>query len=180
MNNQQLINQMKQIQTDMEGYRIKFEQLEQSRLSNRLAQVLRIRGVRASLLALLFVPLSIYAASQISEKLELSIFQSGDTISALAKHFGVNDFEIISEENIPQTGFLLPGQMLMIPNRLAHTTTDTILIPDSEIVFSSSASNFDINKLVDSYGGKLSSYKENVIHLGIGSGAEIIEFISII
>ncbi len=104
--------------------------------------------------------------------------QSGDTVPALANRFGVNQFEIVSSEEIPQSGFLSPGQMMMIPLRLAHTSPETQLIPDSEVVFSPSASNFDIQIYVNSLGGKLSSYYEYFADIGNKSGAQVVQRVS--
>ncbi len=109
---------------------------------------------------------------------EIYIAQSGDTIKVLSSHFGVNAFEIQSAEEIPETGFLSPGQILMIPDRLALTSSDVQIIPDSDVVYSPSASNFDVLNYVNSFGGMLSSIEEFVVNLGVGTGPEIIEFVA--
>ena len=101
--------------------------------------------------------------------------QSGDSVPALANRFGVNQFEIVSAEEIPENGYLSPGQMMMIPLRLAHTSPETQLIPDSEIVYSPSANDFDIRAYVNSIGGKLSTYKEYLGTSGDSTGPEVIE-----
>ncbi len=101
--------------------------------------------------------------------------QSGDTVPALANRFGVNQFEIVSAEEIPDHGYLSPGQMMMIPLRLAHTSPEIQIIPDSEIVFSPSANDFDIRAYVNSIGGKLSTYKEYLGTGGDSTGPDVIK-----
>jgi len=88
--------------------------------------------------------------------------QSGDSLEAVALHFGVQIPEISSPESLPTTGFLNPNTTLVIPNRLSQTsiTPSQQIIPDSELVYSPSAQSFDIASYVNSAGGKLSTFKE--------------------
>jgi LasA protease len=88
--------------------------------------------------------------------------QSGDSLEAVALHFGVQVSEITSTVALPASGLLNPGTPLIIPNRLSQTLTSPSLeiIPDSELVFSPSAQSFDIAGYVSSAGGYLDSFRE--------------------
>jgi LasA protease len=86
--------------------------------------------------------------------------QAGDTLAALAVRFGV-DFSEISSPNSPiKPGFLDPGQLLLIPHRLGEISSPDHILPDSEIVFSPSALDFDLEKFINSTKGFLVTYKE--------------------
>ena len=99
--------------------------------------------------------------------------QSGDSLEAVALHFGVQVSEITSSDSLSTTGLLNPGTTLVIPDRLSQTpqTPSLPIMPDSEVVFSPSAQNFDIAGFVNSAGGKLSTYHEPMSN-GIITGAE--------
>ncbi len=87
--------------------------------------------------------------------------QAGDTLKAIAARFNVLPEEITSPETIKTEGLFDPGVLLLIPPRLGETSSSTPLIPDSEIVFSPSALDFDIKAFADEAGGKLGKdYKE--------------------
>lgn len=97
--------------------------------------------------------------------------QSGDSLEAVALHFGVQVSDITSTVSLPSLGLLNPDTPLIIPNRLLETPTTPSqqIIPDSELVFSPSAQSFDIGSYVSSEGGFLSSFREprgNVIITG--------------
>lgn len=87
--------------------------------------------------------------------------QSGDMLSAIAKRFGVEESEIISDADLTKTTLIDPGTLLVIPNRINEPTTPNIqLIPDSEIVFSATALDFDTEAYVKSQNGYLSSFRD--------------------
>ena len=101
--------------------------------------------------------------------------QSGDSLNVLAIRYNVNPFEIVSPEVIPDAGFIAPGQMLMIPNRLVTTTPNILVLPDSELVYSPSAADFDTETFVETIDGYLSNYTEYLSLHGISNGGEIVE-----
>ncbi len=86
--------------------------------------------------------------------------QAGDALSALAARFGVAREEISSTQSLPENGLLDPGILLIIPDKLGETTSSEQVMPDSEIVFSPSALDFDINKYVTEAGGYLTTIQE--------------------
>ncbi len=104
--------------------------------------------------------------------------QAGDTLSALAVRYGVAAAEITSPQSIPERGLISPGQLLVIPNRLIDTGPVDLILPDSEIVYSPSALDFDIKGFVQNAGGYLSSYKEYV-NDSWKTGAEVIYKVAI-
>ncbi len=86
--------------------------------------------------------------------------QAGDTLNALAKRFGVEPGEITSPDPIPTESLFNPGQLLLIPHRLGETTSSEQVMPDSEVVFSPSALDFDIASFVREAGGYLATVQE--------------------
>ncbi|MEW6179040.1 MAG: M23 family metallopeptidase [Chloroflexota bacterium] len=104
--------------------------------------------------------------------------QAGDTLPAVAVRFGVLPEEITSPESIPATGLINAGKLLVIPNRLDQTGPSELLLPDSEIVFSPSALDFDLNSFISEAGGYLSTYREYLAD-GWKSGGEVIYKVAI-
>lgn len=105
--------------------------------------------------------------------------QAGDSLARLSKRFAVNPIEIVSPQSIPEQGLINPGQILMIPWRIGITTPSEAILPDSEVVFSSSVSNFDVITYVETLDGYLSRYSEYLGHGGWMSGAEIVERVAV-
>jgi murein DD-endopeptidase MepM/ murein hydrolase activator NlpD len=105
--------------------------------------------------------------------------QAGDTLPVVAVRFGVQPNEIYSPEELSPTGLLQPNQLLIIPNRLANTTSATHLLPDSELVYSPSAANFDVVAYVNEAGGYLSTYREYFNSTGWITGGEIVAKIAL-
>lgn len=86
--------------------------------------------------------------------------QAGDTLSALAARFNVTQEEITSPEQIPTEGLFNPGVLLLIPDRLGETSPSTQLMPDSEVAYSPSALDFDVEEFISNSSGYLSTYRE--------------------
>jgi len=105
--------------------------------------------------------------------------QAGDTLPVIAIRFGVEASEIISPDPIPATTLLNPNQLLIIPNRLANTTNHEKILPDSELVDSPSAVDFDIKAFVAGAGGYLSTYKEWLGTTNWTTGAEIVQRVAV-
>jgi LasA protease len=104
--------------------------------------------------------------------------QAGDTLPVVAIRFGVQDSEIYSPEPIPETALMHPNQLLIIPDRLVNTTVPEKLIPDSEVVYSPSGIDFDIEAYVQEAGGYISTYYDWLGSTGRTSGAAIIQRIA--
>jgi murein DD-endopeptidase MepM/ murein hydrolase activator NlpD len=86
---------------------------------------------------------------------------SGDTLSALAARFGVNPQDIRAPFGLQGSTTLQPGQLLDIPDVLNPDVLGPAIksLPDSEVVFSPSASGFDPGQFAASQGGYLAAYK---------------------
>jgi murein DD-endopeptidase MepM/ murein hydrolase activator NlpD len=105
--------------------------------------------------------------------------QAGDTLPVVAFRFGVQPEEISSPEPLPEKNLLNPGQLLVIPRRIANTTSPEHLLPDSEIVFSPSAVDFDVREFVAQAGGYLSTFAQYLGTTGNTSGADVIYRVAI-
>jgi LasA protease len=105
--------------------------------------------------------------------------QAGDSLPILAARFGVDPSEIFSPVLIPEYQFIPPKQILFIPQKFEHTTPNERFIPDSEVVNSPSAVNFDIRTFVKEAGGYLSTYSEYLMATGNTSGADIVTRIAL-
>ncbi len=104
--------------------------------------------------------------------------QAGDTVPALAARFSVDAASITSPDALPEEGLITPNQLLILPDVLGEVGPDTKLLPDSEIVFSPSAIDFEVQAFVEEAGGYLSTYKQYLSN-GWHSGAEVVERVAI-
>ena len=99
--------------------------------------------------------------------------QPGDSLSVVASHFGVNIIDIHSDVVIPEKGLIDPNTLLSIPSVLNIEMTPSIqIMPDSEVIFSPSAIDFDVYAYVAAAGGFLNNYSEWVTKTT--SGVEVI------
>jgi murein DD-endopeptidase MepM/ murein hydrolase activator NlpD len=105
--------------------------------------------------------------------------QAGDSLPALAARFGVDPSEVTSAGPLPATGLINPGTLLVIPNRMGLTSPSTQIMPDSEVVYSPSATDFDTAKYVSGVDGYLKTYKEYLVSTGWTSGANAVQRIAI-
>ena len=104
--------------------------------------------------------------------------QPGDTLAALAGRFGVEPEQILDPMQYPPQMMLPSGQTLLIPNVLGEPGETTLLLPDTEIVYSPAASDFDVHAFVADAGGYLSIFTEQVGTETL-SGAEIVERVAL-
>jgi hypothetical protein len=94
-------------------------------------------------------------------------------LPAVASRFGVAPEQIVSSEFIPDSGLLPPGQILTIPNVIGGTLYPVALLPDSEIVYSPSTTDFQTYDYINGAGGFLSSFGE-LVEGEWSSGADIV------
>jgi hypothetical protein len=100
--------------------------------------------------------------------------QSGDWLPEVASRFGVSLSEIASPKMLPEQGFIDQGTLLIIPDRIDRTieyTSAVQLMPDSEVVYSATALDFNIEEYVQNAGGYLASYREYLGTTAWTSGA---------
>lgn len=100
--------------------------------------------------------------------------QWGDTLKAIARRFDATQEDIYSPDPLPENGLINPGQILIIPNPFGNIPPAQNLMPDSEVVYSPSTSDFNIKQFVSNAGGYLSEYVEWNGRLGWLGGAEIV------
>jgi LasA protease len=106
--------------------------------------------------------------------------QSGDMLSAVANRFGVDASEITSDVDLTNTTLIDPGTLLVIPNKITEPTTPNIqIMPDAEIIFSKSATNFDVEAYVKQAHGYLSTFNDYLGSTGEISGSKAIERLAI-
>ena len=106
--------------------------------------------------------------------------QAGDTLPVVAVRFAVEAAEITSPlDPLPTESLLPPHTLLIIPNKLANTTSQQKILPDSELVYSPSAVDFDVETYVNQAGGYLSTYREWLGSTQWTSGAYVIQRIAV-
>lgn len=105
--------------------------------------------------------------------------QAADTLPVVAVRFGVQPHEITSPDPLPESALLPPNQLLIIPRRIMNTTNSQRLLPDSEVVYSPSATDFDIQAFVQQAGGYLSHYQEWLQSTKTVSGAAIVRRVAL-
>ena len=96
----------------------------------------------------------------------------------MARRYKVEANEITSPKILPAEGILDTGTLLIIPDRrdkAAQYTSHAQLIPDSEIIFSISALDFDVAQYTRNAGGYLSTYREYLGSTGWMTGAAALE-----
>lgn len=104
--------------------------------------------------------------------------QAGDTLASITGRFGVREDQITSDEKLPQNGLIKPNVLLIVPDTLGETTSATMVMPDSEVVYSPSASSFDVIEFVKSTNGYLSHYTQQM-GSGNKTGAEIVKQVAL-
>lgn len=100
--------------------------------------------------------------------------RSGDTARALAARFDVGLEQVPVAPGLNWDSYLEPGQTYTFPRLPYVTTPDILLLPDGELVYSPTAADFDTAAFIQSAGGYLSVYQEEVDGVTL-SGAEIIQ-----
>ncbi|MGH2627486.1 MAG: LysM peptidoglycan-binding domain-containing protein, partial [Anaerolineales bacterium] len=101
-------------------------------------------------------------AAEVQPESVLYAAQPGDTLRALAVRFGVLPEDIRSSSSLAadEEALIDPDQLLFIPRRLGDTGPADKVIPDSEVVDSPHAADFEANPIADQHAGFLSRYQE--------------------
>ena len=104
--------------------------------------------------------------------------EKGDTLGTIAKRYGVGLEQIEDANKLANPNFLHVGQALSVPPPTPDgTAPDFKIIPDSEMVYGPSNVSFDLESFIQSQGGYLAGYKEEVNNEPL-TGAQIVERIS--
>jgi len=104
--------------------------------------------------------------------------QAGDTLPVIAIRFGVQIDEIKVQQSVSPTGLISPGTLLIIPDYYGANIASDPVLPDSEVVYSPSALDFNLGEFITQAGGYLSQYREYRLDRWY-NGAEIIEMVAI-
>ncbi|MBK9925729.1 MAG: LysM peptidoglycan-binding domain-containing protein [Anaerolineales bacterium] len=101
--------------------------------------------------------------------------QAGDTLGSIAQRYGIGLAALLQANGLNETSVLSVGTVLNIPPVVTDPNPGSSfkIIPDSELIFSPSSIGFDIDAFVQSKGGYLASYSEDV-HGEILSGSQVI------
>lgn len=105
------------------------------------------------------------ATAQTDDEPETLVYeaQPGDSLYSVSVRFGVVPEDITSTEPLPDArGLINPGQWLFIPDRIGITGPNERLLPDSEVIFSPHAVEFDVENFAAQYGGYLTKYRESL------------------
>ncbi len=128
--------------------------------------------------------------------------QPGDTLNAVAARFGVPLDEIYCTAPyasellaacphidtrgvvsptwpLPGSRLLPPGQTLVVPDVLGAVGPSARLLPDSEIVFSTAALDFDTAAYLESAGGYLHTHEQWLSITSWTSGADILDRVAL-
>jgi LasA protease len=100
--------------------------------------------------------------------------QSGDSLPVVVKHFGISPADITSPDLLSGQGLLTPGQVLQLPPGYPALTPSERLLPDSELVFSPSAAEFDVAAYLEKTNGFLKTHREYLKSTGWTSAADIL------
>ncbi len=107
------------------------------------------------------------------------IAQSGDSLAVIAARFGLTPDQITSPDPLPEYGYLPPGQLLLLPAHDQEYLNLPPFMPDSEVVYSPSAIDFDVGTYLKLAGGYLSTHREYLRSSGWTSAADIITRIAL-
>lgn len=105
--------------------------------------------------------------------------QSGDTLPSIAFRFSVSVEQIQSAvKELPQSGLIMPKTLLLIPDILPEVGPKGINFPDSEVVYSPSALDFDAAKFITDADGYLATYNED-LSSGNFTGIQLVKRVAI-
>ncbi|OQY45371.1 MAG: hypothetical protein B6242_10450 [Anaerolineaceae bacterium 4572_78] len=103
--------------------------------------------------------------------------QDGDTLGWISWKFDMPINEILAMNNLREDDIINVGKTLILPLHVSNVLTTNITMPDSEVVYSPTYIDFDIEAFLHEQGGYLAHYEERVENVNL-SGAEIIELIA--
>ncbi|RPI93293.1 MAG: LysM domain-containing protein, partial [Chloroflexi bacterium] len=103
--------------------------------------------------------------------------QPGDTLATIAELYGVTIEAILALNTFENPNALEVGQLVNVPGGAALFGPNNKLIPDSELIYSPSASGFSVAGAVKYSQGFLKAYSEDVGGEN-ASGVEIIDFVA--
>jgi LasA protease len=104
-----------------------------------------------------------HAVPTLRAEADTYVIQPGDTLATIAESFGVSVESLAAENAIENQNLLAVGATLKVPPPAVGTPGPSFkVIPDSELVYGPASAEFDIKEFVDSQGGYLSDYSEDI------------------
>jgi LysM repeat protein len=106
------------------------------------------------------------------------LVQPGDTLGKISKRYGVGLEQVVEANEIADANLLEVGQGLIIPPPVPGGTSPGFkIIPDSELVYSPSSVGFNIEEFIQSQGGYLAGYEEEIGEIKL-NGVDIVEWVA--
>lgn len=96
-------------------------------------------------------------------------------LSTIAARHGVSVADIIAASHLRDPNQLTVGQGLILPHLTAHTTPDTPILPDSELVYGPAYRNFDVDAFVQQQPGYLRDFRMS----NGWSGADVVSRVAV-
>ncbi len=104
------------------------------------------------------------------------MIQQGDSLARIALLNQVSVKQILERNEIKDPNLIKPGEVLIIPPASANEQgTGFKVIPESELVYSPSAKDFETESVIWQFNGKLSRYEETLEDESLLTGAEIVQ-----
>jgi murein DD-endopeptidase MepM/ murein hydrolase activator NlpD len=123
-------------------------------------------------------PDAFHTLPEIQTEEQLYYVQTGDTLGIIANRFGISAERIISHNGLLNPDLLSLGQELRIPPPTpGQPAPDIKLLPDSELINGAYNAVFDLTALINSYGGQLAIYREEV-EGDLLTGPQIVQFVA--
>lgn len=91
------------------------------------------------------------------------VVRPGDTLAQIADDFTISMDKLIEANQLTNPDLLHAGQSLLVPPPTPRSTAPGFkIIPDSELVYSPSCTDFDLTGFVNYHNGYLKGYKEEI------------------
>lgn len=104
--------------------------------------------------------------------------QPGDSLASIAQRYLINVDQLVQANNLADPNHVEVGQVLVVPLPSADVSGSAFkIVPDSELVNGPAAADFDVFAFVNSAGGYLASYTEEVDDRSY-TGAQIVQRIA--
>jgi LasA protease len=111
-------------------------------------------------------------------QVEQYTIQAGDSLASVAMRFQISLDQLVQANNLADPNHVEAGQALTVPLPSAENAGPGFkIIPDSELVNGPAAVDLDLASFIQSQGGYLAAYREEVNDRSL-SGAEIVERIA--
>ena len=107
---------------------------------------------------------------------EQYVVQAGDTLGTIAQRYGVSLQDLVNANELRNPDLLEVGQDLTVPVVTPQgLSPDFKIIPDSELVYGPASTHFEIEAFIQSHGGYLAGYQEEIEEGKTLSGAQIVK-----